>query len=148
MLSIGARLLWLVITSIALSYGSYMVVVQTVFTQESGLSRPIEFVDQLRPGVHYISGMITVPTACDELSVHVVHSEDFTYDLQFVTWTEPSIRCATDPVPRHFSTIAFAPAAGVRFTAQLNGIPFPIVMRQSTITEKDVLTNEASRVEK
>ena len=148
MFSIGVRLIWLVITSIALSYGSYLVVVQSVLTQESGTDRPVQLIDQLRPGVHYISGMVTVPNACAELTVHIVHTSEYNYELKFETWEEPSIRCARDPVPRHFATIAFAPAAGVRFTAQLNGIPFVIRMKQSVITEKDASEAGSVRIDK
>lgn len=136
MIPLAARLLWLAITSLALSFGSYIVVVKSVLQEESGATKPVQFIDLLRPGVHYISGMVTVPSACDELTVHVVQTDEFVFNLKFDTWEEPSIRCSHEPVPRHFSTIAFAPAAGVRFTAQMNNEPFEIIMKQTVITKK------------
>jgi hypothetical protein len=139
MLAIGVRLIWLVISSVALSFGSYIVVTDYVLEKESGTTQPVELIDHLRPGVHYISGMVTVPSACDELTVRVVKIDEFNYDLRFQTWEEPAVRCAHDPVPRYFTTVAFAPAAGVHFTAQMDGTPFPIRMKQRVIAEDSII---------
>lgn len=139
------RLIWLVISAVILSYGSYLVIAKQVIAEESGMMRPVEMIDELKPGVHFISGMIMVPNACDELTIHVSKINETTYDLRFNTWEEPSVRCARGSVPRHFTTIAFAPAAGIIFLAELDGTPFPVTMKQRIISERSTSSRDAEQ---
>lgn len=135
------RLLWFAIVTTALSYGSFLVVGQTVHSNASGAKQPIIVVDNLKPGVHTLTGTVTVPSNCHELHVDIKKTGDNVYTLKFETWEEPSIRCTADPVPRPFGAIAFAPAVGVRFDAMLDGVPIPIVVRPKVVWERSTTTN-------
>ena len=131
------RLAWFVIATTALSYGSYTGVTYFLNSVPGGEAAPmLEIVDQLRPGVHQLTGTITVPSACNELKVRVENTAPNVYTLVFQTWEDPYVPCAKTPVPRNFGTTAFAPAVGVQFEAQLDGESIPVVVRPSYVPDR------------
>ena len=89
---------------------------------------PVIVRDELGQGVHHLSGMVMVPSSCDQLSVRVEPRSDITFVLVFRTWREPSTDCILDETPRYFRAILFAPSTGVGFSATLDGLGFPIVV--------------------
>src|SRR3989344_5129458 len=123
-----SRLLWIVVTTVTLSYATYLVAGSIVHAQGSRENQPIIIRDELEPGVHHLSGMVMVPTPCDQLSVRIAAISSSMYTLLFRTWREPSVECNADEMPRYFRTIVFAPSVGVQFTATLDGAGFPIVV--------------------
>jgi hypothetical protein len=96
--------------------------------QAAGESSPIVVRDELKANQHQLSGMVNVPTPCDELSVKTQSVSDTNFELVFTTWRQPSMNCPDDPTPRAFRTILFAPATGVYFVATLDGKAFPIAV--------------------
>ena len=126
--AIFSRMLWFFVVASLVAYASYLVAGSIVSAQASGEGIPVIVRDELGRGVHHLSGMVMVPSPCDQLSVRVEPSSDATFVLLFRTWHEPSVDCAADETPRYFRAILFAPSTGVGFTATLDGIGFPIVV--------------------
>ena len=122
------RILWFVVLAAALSYGSYLLVGNVVNAQASNTYGPTVVRDVLGPGSHDLSGMVMVPTPCDELIVHTEAISPTSYVLLFETWREPSVTCGKEETPRTFHETLFAPAAGVEFAATLDGAGLPIVV--------------------
>jgi len=123
------RLLWFVVLAAVLSYGSYLLVGSVVNAQASDAYGPVVVRDQLGPGSHDLSGMVMVPTPCDELIANTAALSSTTYMLIFKTWREPSVSdCPQDETPRPFNETLFAPAAGVEFAATLDGTGLPVVV--------------------
>ncbi len=138
MSAIISRMMWFFVVAIVLAYASYLVAGSIVHAQASGENLPVVVRDELGAGIHHLSGMVMVATPCDELSVRVEEISRSVYALLFKTWHEPSVECALDPTPRYFRTVLFAPAAGVEFTATLDGAGFPIVVLP-TLPERSAL---------
>ncbi len=126
--AIISRMLWFFVVASVLAYAVYLVAGSIVHAQESRENQPIIVRDELGPGAHHLSGMIMVPTPCDQLSVRTEALANFTYVLVFRTWREPSVICEMNEVPRYFRTVLFAPSAGVTFIATLDGVGFPIIV--------------------
>lgn len=122
------RLVWFAIVASAFSYVVLLVLGSIVYAQAARLYAPVLIRDELRVGVHHLSGIIMVPSRCDQLSLHTEQVSTTTYFLVFTTWHEPSVNCDNEEeVPRSFREVVFAPSTGVRFIASLDGRPFPVV---------------------
>jgi hypothetical protein len=120
-------MVWFAIVATATSYAIFAVLGN--FAAASAADEgPIPVRDLLEPGVHHLSGMVMVPSACDELTVRAQQISTTTYQLAFQTWQDPSVPCPTDPTPREFNVVAFAPSTGVEFSAALDGRQFPIAV--------------------
>jgi hypothetical protein len=135
------RIAWFTVAAIALSYASFLFVGSILHAREAGLNEPVVVRDVLDRGAHYLSGMVSVPSPCDQLSVKTVELSKTTYMLDFNTWREPSVPCPDKETPRTFHTILFAPPVGVEFGATLDGVGLPIVVLpsmspRSTTTEE------------
>lgn len=78
--------------------------------------------DSIRPGQHFISGTVMVPSACHQVSVKTQYMGTSTYAIILHTWEEPSVRCEKTSVPRAFSEVLYAPSFGVQFAVFLDGI--------------------------
>lgn len=143
MSAIISRMVWFLVVAVALSYAVYLVAGSIVHAQASRENQAVVIRDELGAGVHHLSGMIMVPTSCDELSVHTEAisglpaparaaraggQADNTYTLRFRTWHEPSIDCISGLTPRYFRIILFAPSADIQFTATLDGTGLPIIV--------------------
>ncbi len=128
MSAIASRMMWFTIVAVVISYATYLVAGSIVHAQESGEHNPVLIRDELGPGVHHLSGMVMVPTPCDELSVRTETLSNSDYLLIFRTWREPSVSCKSDETPRYFRVVLFAPSAGVAFSATLDNAGFPIVV--------------------
>lgn len=124
----ASRLTWFTIVAIAVAYGSYLVAGNIVNAQAAGRDDPVLIRDELAPNQHRLSGMVMVPSPCDQLSVTAQELSATNYALIFKTWREPSVTCDDDQTPRTFRTIVFAPAAGVYFSATLDGRSLPIAV--------------------
>ncbi|OGG53216.1 hypothetical protein A2851_02805 [Candidatus Kaiserbacteria bacterium RIFCSPHIGHO2_01_FULL_53_29] len=139
------RIVWFAIVASACAYATFLVAGSIVNAQASGAYEPILIRDELAPGAHHLSGMIMVPTPCDELTVRTETLSISTYVLVFNTWHEPTVTCAQDETPRYFRAVLFAPAAGVQFSATLDGVGLPIVVlpvvkgppRQALVSTED-----------
>lgn len=118
--SIISRLIWFSILATVIAYASYLAVGSIVNAQAGGASDPVVIRDELRANQHSLSGMVVVPTPCDELSVQTQALSQTNFAIVFTTWHEPSVNCGNAPTPRAFETILFAPAAGITFTATLD----------------------------
>ena len=138
---IAARLAWYFVAALGLSYGSFLTAGSVFQSSKNAQEHPVEIIDQLKPGVHQLAGTITVPTNCHELSVRVNNTAPNTYTLEFETWEEPSIPCSHDPVTRRFGATAFAPAVGVKFDAQLDGVPIAIIVHPKVVWEKSTTSD-------
>ena len=69
-----------------------------------------------------------VDANCDEVSVRTEQLSEVEFELVLRTWSAPSIVCTEEQVSRAFRAVVFAPAAGVRFVASLDGLPLPITV--------------------
>ncbi len=128
MWDIVRRLLWFAIVASAFAYVLFLIIGSVVSAQAARVYDPVIVRDELSPGAHHLSGMIMVGTRCDELSVHTEQLSATDYSLDFTTWREPSVDCGNEEIPRAFREVLFAPAAGVQFTATLDGQAFPLVV--------------------
>jgi hypothetical protein len=131
MMDILRQMIWFIIVAGAVAYASFLVAGSLVSAQAAGAASPIMVRDELGPGSHQLSGMIMVPSSCDELSVRAETVSSSTYSLLFQTWQDPAVNCSSDEVPRAFHAVLFAPAAGVDFTATLDGKDIPILVLPS-----------------
>jgi hypothetical protein len=128
MRGIASRLTWFLIIAVVVAYAGSTALGSIVSKHESGVGEPIIIRDQLRANEHALSGMVMVPTPCDELVVHTEALSQTTYALLFKTWREPSVDCGGGATPRAFHTVLFAPAAGVTFIATLNDRDLPVAV--------------------
>ena len=119
---------WFFMAALGVSYGTYTVAGSMALANASGVYDPVIIRDEVGPNSHALSGMIMVPTACDQLSVKTNKLSHGEYELTFTTWHDPSVDCTEDATPRAFHSILFAPSAGVTFTAVLDGKSLPIVV--------------------
>jgi len=126
--AIFSRMIWLLVVASLVAYATYLVAGNMVNAEASGENIPVIVRDELGQGVHHLSGMVMVPSSCDQLSVRVEPRSDITFVLVFRTWREPSTDCILDETPRYFRAILFAPSTGVGFSATLDGLGFPIVV--------------------
>lgn len=126
MFDILRRLIWFGVVAAAFSYAGLLVMGSFVSAQAAQAYEPTLIRDDISAGSHHLSGMIMVPSSCDQLSVRSEQVSDTTYILRFTTWREPSVVCDTEEVPRAFRTVVFAPATGVAFIATLDDRPISI----------------------
>ena len=122
------RVIWFGAVTCALSYGTFLVVGSIIEAQAFSATAPIMVRDQLSPGIHHLSGMVMVPSSCDQLSVATNPISTTTFELVFQTWQDPAVACSSDEMPRAFRAVLFAPAAGIDFLASLDGANLPIVV--------------------
>ena len=127
---IATRLVWIVMAATSTAYASYLIAGNALSVNAESSEIPTDIVDFVRPGIHSLSGLVTVPSNCDQLKVNVAQSSPVKFVLQFTTWEEPSIPCPPGMAQRAFTATAFAPAAGIDFTATLDGAPFQIRILQ------------------
>lgn len=123
-----SRLGWFVVLSVVVAYGISSIGGSIVNAREARLDKPILIRDEIQGNAHQLSGMVTVPSVCDQLSVETKAISPTNYVLVFKTWPEPSIPCDGNPVPRVFRATVFGPATGTYFTATLDGIALPIAV--------------------
>ena len=123
-----SRMIWFFVATSLLSYATFLIVGNIAHAQASGKNLPVVIRDELGTGVHHLSGMIMVPTPCDQISVRTEKTSDTAFTLVFRTWHEPSAQCAKEETPRYFRAMLFAPSTGVTFIATLDGAGFPIVV--------------------
>ena len=128
-MSFFSSALWLLTVIFSVSYVSHLYLASIAHSEaiEAG---PVIIRDNLRSGEHHLSGMVTVSSPCDLLSVNAKKLSWNTYVLDFTSWNEPAILCEETPVPRSFNTTIFAPSIGISFIATLDGKPFPIIVQQ------------------
>lgn len=126
--AIFSRMLWFLVVASLVAYATYLALGTIVNAQASGENDPVIIRDELGQGVHHLSGMLMVPSRCDQLSVRVESASDVQYVLVFRTWRDPSVDCTEDEIPRYFRAILFAPSTGIGFNATLDGIGFPVVV--------------------
>jgi hypothetical protein len=92
----------------------------------------VEVEDQIKKGQHTLSGEVTVPSPCDELTAQAVSISSSTVVLDLHTWEEPSVKCASTTAKRSFQAITFAPAYGMHFLVYLDGRPVPFDLNEKT----------------
>ena len=122
------RILWFLVAAMAISYTIYIVAGNTLYARAAGIYEPILVRDVVGPGSHYLTGMVMVPTPCDELYVQTDAVSSTTFLLTFKTWREPSIKCKGNETPRPFHATLFGPASGINFSATVDGVSQPIVV--------------------
>ena len=123
-----SRMVWFTVVAGLLSYAAFLVVGNVAQAQASGENLPILVRDELGVGEHHLSGMIMVPSPCDQLSVRTEEISRSSYLLVFRTWHQPSVDCTTEETPRYFRALLFAPSAGIEFAATLNDRAFEILV--------------------
>ena len=126
-MSFFANSLWLLFFVSTITYGASLIAGSIIHTHARDPG-PVVIQDNLRPGEHHLSGMVTLNSTCDELIVTIKKVSAKMYMLDFSTWTEPSVPCTKTETPRPFSTVVFAPSIGVSFVAALDDRFFPIVV--------------------
>ena len=123
------RLVWFFFVSAAISYALFLAIGTTLNAETTDSIRTVLARDSLKPGVHYLSGMVMVHSTCSELSVRSKQLSFDTYQLEFTTWDEPSLSsCREEDTPRSFRTVVFAASAGVHFVATLDNQPLLLVV--------------------
>lgn len=125
MKGILTRMGWFTAVAVAMSYMTYFVAGNFVSANAAAINDPVIARDVIGPNTHRLSGIIFVPSPCDQLSVGTFKSSANTFELVFKTWHEPSVTCKDDLTPRSFDVLLYAPAAGVYFAATLDSRPLP-----------------------
>ena len=138
MSAIISRMLWFFVVASLLAYATYLVAGSIVHAQASREYTPVTVRDELGQGVHHLSGMVMVPTRCDDVSVRAEEVSSGTYTLVFRSWREPSTDCPADETPRYFRAVVFAPSVGVQFTASYDGTGFPIVVLPAALSHVSI----------
>ncbi len=124
------RLVMFFFFACAVSYAIFLVTGRAINAAALDESRTVLVRDSLKPGVHFLSGIVMVHRTCADLSVRSSKIDTGIYQLTFTTWEDPSIECVTDDTPRSFRTAVAAPAAGVQFIASLDGEPLRLSVYQ------------------
>lgn len=136
MLEALLRVAWFFAAATLAAYATYLGVGSAIKTQDSGSTAPIIIRDALSKGEHHLSGIIMVPSNCDELSVRVDQIRNDLFSLVFATWSEPSIQCVREHSARVFNVTVFAPSVGVQFIASLDGVSIPVAMYPSVVKKQ------------
>jgi hypothetical protein len=123
---VTARIVWVAILSCSFAYVFYLLFGGLFIAPPK--PQHVVIRDALAAGEHVVSGMVMVPTPCDELTVRTGILSPTIYTLELTTWQDPSITCPQNETPRSFSTVTFAPAFGVQFIVFLDGktVPFDV----------------------
>ena len=124
------RLVMFFFVACAVSYAIFLVTGSAINAAALDESRTVLVRDSLKPGVHYLSGIVMVHRTCADLSVRSDKVDTSVYQLIFTTWEDPSIDCVTDDTPRAFRVAVAAPAAGVDFIGSLDGDPLRLSVYQ------------------
>ncbi len=132
MLELTRRLVWFFVVASALSYSIFLVAGNAIYTQALGESRVVLVRDFLKVGEHHLSGMVMVPSTCDQLSVETKEVDTATFLLAFQTWRQPYVDCEHTDTPRSFRVVVFAPSVGVRFIGTLDGAPLELAVTPAT----------------
>lgn len=138
-MEILARMGWFLVIAIAVAYGTYLVCGSVVHAKAAGEYEPVMIKDELGANSHSLSGMVVVPSSCHDLSLRIEKTSVSAYRLIFTTWHDPVATCTSDPIPRAFRTLLFAPAAGVSFTATLDDRALPITVIQHVATPEQMI---------
>lgn len=126
-MDIARRLVWFAIVATAGCFAILVVLGNVIFPATAGGSS-VAVRDIVTPDAHWISGALTLPLTCDELSLSTKKLSATVYELVFQTWQDPSVPCSQESTPRTFQTVVFAPPSGVSFVATLDGRPFAITI--------------------
>ena len=121
-------MVWFAIIASAVAYATFLAAGSIVTAEASGAYLPVMIRDDVGPGSHRLSGMIMVPSPCDELLVRTESLGTTTRALIFSTWRDPSLTCIHGETPRSFHATVFAPSADAKFVATLDGAGFPIMV--------------------
>ena len=128
LINILRSLVWFMIV-LTVGLGITFVVADTVaHTQVLNAPTPVLVQDSIGIGSHTLSGVISVPSSCDQMTVHTQQISPSSYLILFDTWREPYIQCAEQGSVREFHVIIFASSLGVSFSATLDGSPIPIAV--------------------
>jgi len=124
------RLVWFFVVAALVAYAIFLAA-GTVISREALDATHIANVrDSLAPGEHSLAGIVMVPSTCSELSTRTQQLTPTSFELIFTTWQEPSVPCEMIDTPRPFRAVVFAPAAGIQFTATMDGEPLDIAVYQ------------------
>ena len=122
------HLVWFFIVACAVSYLVFLVAGSTIRAQALDESRIVLVRDSLKPGVHYLSGIVMAHSTCAQISVRSQQVSTTTYQLIFTSWEEPSVSCVQDDTPRSFRAVVFAPAAGIELIGVLDDEPLQLAV--------------------
>jgi hypothetical protein len=122
---------WIVILVFAGSYVTF-VSADFVFNRTTASTTPIVARDIERDGEHHLTGVVLVPSTCDEINVATEQLGDNSFRLKFTTWEEPAVKCFQAPVERVFDVALFAATSDVAFSATLDKKEIPIAVYHSS----------------
>lgn len=132
MIDLLRRLVWFFVVASAVSYAVFLVAGNAIRTQALDDTRIVLVRDYLKVGEHHLSGMVMVPSTCDQLYVRTEEPEPKLIHLRFTTWEEPNIDCVREDTPRAFRAVVFAPSVGVEFIASLDDEPLQVAVTPTT----------------
>lgn len=134
MADIIRRMVWFGVVASLLAYGTYIVIGTTVSSSSAQTVTVIR--DEISRGEHRMSGIVVVPSTCQQLSVRAEKLSESAYVLVFRTWSDPALPCPDTSAPRSFHAVVFAPATGVTFSATLDDKILPIRVEQFIAGDK------------
>ncbi len=124
------RTVWFAIVACACAYAIFLVGGYFVRIRSAQPGAVIVY-DAVAPGVHDLTGTITLSESCDDLFVRTNQTASSTYELIFEQWRDPAIPCTLVQTPRDFHAVVLAPSAGISFLATLDGASLPIRIESS-----------------
>jgi hypothetical protein len=148
MLDTVRRLVWFAIAGSLFTFAVLLVLGNVVQRQASMPATATLLRDEFSPGVHHLSGMVTVPDECSELSVRSETLTASTYKLLFETWQEPTVNCVSGETPRWIQTVVFTQDMPVRFVATIDGAALPIEIIPYSMRHDATTTAPATKTTK
>lgn len=122
------RIFAFMVIATLVAYLVFMIAGAVIYARAEDKERTVWIRDQITPNTHRISGLVTVPTSCTELTEKTEMLSPLLFKLNFTTWEDPNTECVRTPAQRQFYEIVFAPAVGVHFIATMDGAPLPIIV--------------------
>src|SRR5262249_217502 len=116
---------WIVVLVIAGSYLTFLSA-DYIFNRTTASATPIVPLDIQGDNEHHMTGVVLVPSTCDEISVATEDLGNDSFSLNFSTWEEPSVNCFKAPAERVFDTVLFAATSSVHFVATVDKQEVPI----------------------
>lgn len=124
-MAVVRSLVWLFLI-IVMGLGATLVVANAIIRAQLKPQKPLIVRDSIGTGSHTLSGVVMVPSPCDEVTIETLRRSTTSYEIVFKTWREPAIvPCLLQETAREFHAVIFAPSFGVSLTASIDGVPIP-----------------------
>lgn len=125
MIEIGRTVVWTLCVAAGISYVTYLFFGSQFLAEADESVKTVSIrKTKLYDGSFRVSGMVMVPSACDEIRLRAAEISPHQYILSFTTWKEPSRDCIPVQTPRAFQWTHFANGS-TSYEVFLDGVQLP-----------------------